>query len=481
MAINIILALLTTRYALKALGINDFGLFSVLGSIISFIGVFNTIMVSTSNRFLAVAIGKGDTTLVNKQFNVNLLIYMFIVALIIIISFPIGNWYIQHCMNYEGMKSDAMMVFSFSIIGSVISILATPYNGLLMAKEKFIVFGCAEVLVHIIRFVVSLLLVNYFDNKLYIYAATMAITSALPTLIYWVYCHYNYREYVKWKVVKEKEMYKKVFSFSGWVGVGAVACVARNQGSALIINTFFSTIMNTALGIANSLNSYVIMFANNLTQPMQPQITKCYSAGNFLRANELLIMSTKFSFILMLFISTPFFVNAEWLLSLWLGDVPPYAVSFTVLLIIDNLIQSFNSGISTILFASGKISLYQIMINSLRIVSIILGYIILKVGGSCFSLFYIYILFSVISTFVTQWCLRKTLNYNTKELFRQAYFPSAIIVLLLLPIMLLPSLGHPVINIVVSQIYLSLLIYTIGLNRKEKAMFMSKLMSKKYL
>lgn len=476
MAINTILALLTTRFALKALGVEDFGLFAVLGSIISFIGIFNSIMLTTSNRFLAVAIGKKVIAEINKQFNVNNVIFIAIAFFMLLIAYPIGHWYINNYVNYNGPLENAMMVFSLSILGSAGSTLATSYNGLLIAKEKFIVFSSVEVFAHLIRFIITYLLISHFENKLFIYTLTMAVMTAFPTIVYWLYCNVYFRELVKWSFVKDARAYKEVLGFSSWIAYGAVATVAKNQGAALLVNTFFNTIMNTALGIANSLNAYVVLFANNLTQPMQPQITKCYVEGNINRTNDLLIMSTKFSFMLMLLIGCPFFVGGQWLLELWLGEVPAYAVAFTILLIVDNIIQSFNSGISTILFASGKIALYQVLINTLRLLSIIVAYVVLKSGAEPHALFYTYIVFSVIGVIASQWCLKRSLNYDMNVLVRRSYIPSLCILFLFVPITLIPIDSINVIaRIIISLIYLLALDFFIGLSSREKQFICAKL------
>ena len=144
----------------------------------------------------------------------------------------------------------------------------------------------------------------------------------------------------------------------GWSGYGTIACVIKSQGASVIINMFFTTAMNAALGIANTLNSLVMTFAQNVSQPMLPQITKSYACENMQRCDSLLIMTTKITYLLMLFVSTPFMIDAEWILSIWLKDVPPFASTFTLLLIIDSMLASFNSGISTLIMASGKIALY---------------------------------------------------------------------------------------------------------------------------
>lgn len=469
MGINTILALFTTRFALQALGVVDYGLFAVLGSVISFIGIFNASMLTTCNRFLAVAIGKGDAKEINKQFNVNLIVFLFLALFMSIVAFPIGHWYIHNHLVYEGAIENAEIVFIFSMIGSIISTIATPYNGLLVAKERFFVFSVVEVFSHLIRFVIVFILLNHFENKLMIYSATMAFTTAAPLGVYWLYCRKHFYEYIKWSLPKDKESYQKVLSFSGWVTYGAVACLVRNQGASIVVNNFFNTALNSALGLANSLVAYIHLFAASLTQPMQPQITKSYAVGNIGRTNELLVMSTKASFLMMLFISTPFFVSGDWLLSIWLGNVPAHVLSFTKLLIIDNLVLSFNSGISVLIFASGRIVLYQVLINTLRLLSIVAAYFVLKFGTPPEMLFITYIAFSLLVVFATQFCLRKTLNYRTGYLVKKSYVPSLLILLAMLPVYILsPDSIHPILRVMMSLLILSILILFIGISKSER-------------
>lgn len=475
MAVNTVLALFTTRFALQALGVNDFGLFSVVGSVISFIGIFNTIMVSTCNRFIAVAIGRGDEGEINKVFNVNLIIFISCAIILLLIALPIGHWYIVHYVKYSGSIDNALLVYYFSIAASIMSTLSIPYNGLLMAKERFVVISTVDVIIHIVKFLIAYLLIYHFTNKLLIYSVAMAFATTFPALCYWLYCNRKFNNLVRWNFVTDKSLYKQVFGFSGWVAYGAVACVAKQQGAALLINGFFNTVMNTALGIANSLNSYVTMFANTITQPMQPQITKSYAAGNKERTDDLLVMSTKFSFLLMLFVGAPFFVACDWILDLWLGVVPEYAVTFTILLIIDNLVQSFNLGLSNILFASGKIALYQVLINTIRLLSIAAAYIALKVGFPPSSLLYAYIIFSLITVIATQWVLNWTLHYDNRILLKRSYLPSIVVLLLFLPVCFLNFNIHPALNIVIVLIYLCILEFFVGLSKRERQYIVNKI------
>ncbi len=473
MAITTVCALLTTRFALQALGVVDYGLYAVLGGIISFISIFNTIMLSTSNRFIAVAIGKGDIVEVNTQFNVNLSVHVLIAIAALLIAYPIGIWYIPRYVNYDGPLSNAMMVYLISIFGSICSFIGVPYNGLLMAKEKFLVFSIVDVFIHIIKLITAWLLVYYFKQKLLIYTLIMALSTATSTLIYWVYCSKHYKNIVRFRFVKDRKLYKNVFNFSAWVGIGAITHVGREQGAALVVNAFFNTVMNTAMGVAASINSYVSLFAQNVTQPMAPQITKSYASGNVKRTEELLIMSTKYSFLLMFLLGSFFLLEPEWLLGLWLGEVPPYAAVFLVLFVINNLIQSLNSGINNIIFASGKIVLYQVLVSILNILSVVVGYLVLKTGAAAYYLLVAYIAVSVLRFFVIQWTLHRTLAFDNRKLWKNSYIPSLIVVVLFIPVLFISIDLYPAIRLALCFIYLCILEWYVCLSKSERSRIVS--------
>lgn len=468
MGISTLCGLLTTRFLLISLGVNDFGLFTVVGGIISFIAIFNTIMLSTSNRFIAVAIGKGNMVEANKQFNVNLVIHVCIAIIAVIVAIPLGVWYIPRYVNYDGPLKNAMLVYWISIFCSAFSFVGVPYNGLLMAKEKFIVFSAVDVVQHVLSLVLAWVLLNHFANKLIIYAFASAFFALATTLTYIFYCVRHYTYVVRIRRVRDKDMYKRVFKFSAWVSFGAFAQVVKDQGAALVVNTFFNTAMNTAMGIASSVNRYVGMFANNVTQPMAPQITKSYAAGNNNRTDELLVMSTKFSFLLVLLMGAPFLIAPDWILDLWLGEAPPFAAIFLVLFVVDKLIQSFNSGLSNILWASGKIGLYQVLVSSINILSVVVGFFVLKGGAAAYYLTVTYICFSVVRFFCIQWTLHRTLNYDNRLLWKKSYMPSLLILLLFVPTFILPDAMHPALKIVISLLYLSFLEWTIGLDKNYR-------------
>lgn len=470
-----ICGLLTTRFALKALGINDFGLFSLLGGIITFIAIFNTVMMSTSNRFISMAIGRNDINEINAQFNISLIIHTIIAAATLLIALPIGDIYIHYYLNYSGSIDTAINVFHFTVIGSIISFIGVPYNGLLIAKENFWISTITDIITHIFKLGVTILLLFYFKNKLQIYALTQGLITAIPTFIFFLYCKKIYPRYVKFRLVYEKEKYKEVLSFSGWIAYGAFATIGKSQGAQILVNSFFNTIMNTALGLANTVNGLLNTFSNSISQPIVPQITKSYAAKDKNRCDELLIISTKYTFLITFFISTPFLTNGEWIFSLWLGEVPPFVLVFTKLIIIDTLITSLNSGISSLIFAHGNIKLYQISINTLRLLAIVAAYIVLRMGCHAYSLFWTYIVFSLIIFFVGQMVLKKTLNYDNRILWQKSYIPSLSIIILFIPFLFLKFITIPILSIIVYQTILTILITSFGLSKSERKFIFRKL------
>ena len=204
MIVTTICALLATRFALQAIGVSDFGLFSVVGGIISFVAIFNTIMTSVSNRFIAVAIGRGVIKDIKEQFSICLIIHVVIAILSLLFAFPIGDWYISHFLNYDGDISKALQVYNITIVGSVLSFVGIPFIGLLMAKERFWVFSVSDIMSHIVRLVISYLLLYHFQNKLIVFAITVAATTILPTIISSAYCKFYFKDLIHFVFVKQE-------------------------------------------------------------------------------------------------------------------------------------------------------------------------------------------------------------------------------------------------------------------------------------
>lgn len=463
-----ICGLMTTRFALKALGVHDFGLFSLVGGIISFVSIINTIMLSASNRFLAVSIATQIRNEINKVFNVTLVIHVFIALITALLAIPIGHWYINNFVHYNGNLVNVLNVYDISIIGAVVSFVGVPYNGLLLAKEKFLVFCSTDVLSSIIRVVCSYLLIYTFNDKLLVYAFVVSFTSAYPTLIFYLYCKRCLSDCISFRIVKDISLYKEITSFSVWVGLGAIVTIFKSQGTALILNTFFNTILNAALGIANTVNSVLLTFSNNVHNSLYPQIVKSYSSDDLERSLRLVIVSSKTTYFLMLSISLPFLLFPNAIFSMWLSEVPKYVIDFTILLIVDGLVTSLNAGVPDLVMATGRIKTYQLWLNILVFLSVVVGYVVLWLGAPPQALFISYILFSVVVFFVRQIVLIKIVKINVSQLIVKSYIPCIIVTVIALMVLLLrPFLNTLMFVVLFALIYLSLIIY-VGLDKKER-------------
>ena len=478
LAIVSVCGLLYTRYSLQALGVVHYGLFSVVGGIISFIAILNTIMIATSNRFISVAIGRNDMNEANNVFNVNLIIHIMIALFTIVFSMPLGHYYIGNYINYQGDVNDVFMVFDITLIASAFSFIGVPYNGLLIARERFYVFCLTDILSSVFKLIGTYLLIYHFEEKLLVYALITAIMTAYPTVAYLLYCHRQFPEITRFSIVKEKEKYKEVFRFASGIAVGAISFLAKNQGTALIINAFFSTVMNSALAIANSVNTIVQLFANNIQKSISPQIVKSYAADNIERSTYLVCFSSKVTYMVMFGISIPFFLIPETLFSLWLKEIPDYAITLTRLMIIDVLILSINAGISEMVWATGKILTYQILTNIISLSSVIVGFLILRSDYPVESLFYCYIAFSFLLFVVRPYILVRTIHFNVRQLYLQSYLPAILLTLLFLPICLFNGYLNPWIYISVAMGYYVILAFYVVLRRNERKYIIDLVKSK---
>jgi len=279
-----------------ALGASDYGLYNVVGGVVSLMAFVNTIMITTTYRFIAYEEGKpnGDS---NKIFNISLSIHLLLSILFVILALTVGLYYIYHYLKIpEGKLNDAVFTFIFSILNTVCIIIGTPFQGLLVAKEKFSITVPIEISTKILTLLLSILLIYLPGNHLRYYVIFITIIHALNPIMYIAYCLKTYFNTVKWHLCRDWEKYKEMLGFTGWNSIEVAAIVGENQGSAIIINRFFGTILNASFGIANQVNSIVRSFAQSLGQAIIPQITKSYSAGDHKRASKLVIISSKFSF-----------------------------------------------------------------------------------------------------------------------------------------------------------------------------------------
>jgi O-antigen/teichoic acid export membrane protein len=246
-----------------------------------------------------------------------------------------------------------------------------------VAKENFSTTAKIEVMRSFLGLIIAIIILFYGGNKLRLYAILVSLINIVPTFFFIGYCNKYYNNLVKWQFQNDKEKYKEMFTFSGWIMLGAASGIAKNSGSALVVNSFFGTALNASFGIANQVNNIVQMFSRSLGQAAIPQITKSYSGGKSERMVSLTIYLSKYIFFLMLIPAFPILLETDFILRLWLGDLPPYAATFVQLIIINAMLDSLG-GVGAIAQATGKIKYFQIVLSTLSLISLPIAYYLFK-------------------------------------------------------------------------------------------------------
>lgn len=469
-----IIGLLSSRFILQSLGASDFGLYNVVGGIVFMMAFLNNVMISTTYRYLAFELGVGDIKKINSVFNISLVIHIFLAFLLIVFAETIGIYYIKKYLNLApGKLDDALFVFRLSIVGAFVSILSIPYQGLITAKEKFSIIAAIEIFRNFLALGAVILLLFFSGNRLRLYSILIAVISTIPPLLYFFYSRYQYASLIKWNFQKSKRKYREIVGYSSWILFGAFASAGEIQGSVLIINLFFGTILNASYGIANQVNNMVKMFSQSLNQAVIPQITKSFSVGNTDRTMQLVIFSSKYSFLLMLIPSLPILLETKFILKLWLNVVPEYTSIFIQLMIINALIATANAGIPAAVHATGKIKYFQIILSTIGLIGIPISYLLFKAGFPPFTLLITYLIIAIISLFVMQVLLKQLIQFNIREFFNRAYLKMILVSAAIVPLFLIRNIFKSsmlrFIGITsLSIIWLLTAIYFLGTERIEK-------------
>ena len=380
--ICIVLSLWTVPIILHGLGASDYGLYSLVAGVIAMLAFLKTAMSSSTQRYLSVARGKGDTTQMNAIFNSAIMLHLIISLAIIVVLELLAPFLFGHFLNIEPERMYAGKVIYQTLLFSMfLTIMTVPFDAELNAYENMPVFAIIEVLDAILKLVVALTLQYIAWDKLIWYGIGMALIPLIDLSIKYIYTRAKYKElyitkYLLWNPVVLKQM----FNFIGWNTFGALAIVGRNQGLAIILNLFFGTIMNAAYGIANQINSVMGYFSQTLRKSLHPQLMLSQGRGDYVRMIRLVFTSSKFCVLVMGVIAIPLIVELPLVLKLWLTDVPQYALEFTQLILLSSLVYQMSAGLMAGILAVGKMRNYQIVISIVMLINIPIAYVLLKVG-----------------------------------------------------------------------------------------------------
>lgn len=382
MALSMIVSLYTVRVVLQALGINDYGIYSAVGGIVSSLTIFTNALSTASQRYFAIEIGKGKTEGLNRVFNSMFLLYLLTGILVLVIAETAGVWFLIHEMKIPIERIDAaFVILQCTFISFFISVVVSPFQAIIIAKEDMKIYAYVGIYDVVIKLLIAYLLRFFYTDKLILYAILLLIASVSAQLIYFIFTISKYKE-IKPKLEWDSSTIKSILGFSGWSFVGCLAFLCNDQGLNLLLNVFFGPIVNAAYNIGNSIKNAVNQLGSNFFNAVRPSLIKEYAANNLEYVRKLFLFSTKVIFCLLFMIMFPIMMETEVILSLWLGEVSDYMVAFVRLMLIWALLLSISEPITAIVQAANKVKTYHLKVDLFTLLSLPVAYVSFKLGSS---------------------------------------------------------------------------------------------------
>lgn len=473
-SITIIVSLYTSRVVFKALGVEDFGIWGVLGGIISMFGFINQSLSSSIFRYITHAIGIGDNEQINKTYSCSIIIHIGLAILIFLLCETAGQWLLTEKLNIpEAKREISKTVFHIAIITSSISLLSVPFNSVIIAYERMHVFAYLSISDTVFKLIIAGTIYLIPSNKLVWYSIMMLGITIFMVLFYYTYVHKSFKN-LKFKWVKEKQLFKPLISFSGWSMFGNIATIGYNQGLTILLNIFFGPVVNAARSISLQIEQTVRTFVINFQSAINPQIIKNYANGETTQMHLLMFRSSKFSLFLLFLFALPIMLETERLLYLWLGQVQEESIKFIRIMFCVIALETMSNSIMTGITATGNIKRYQITVSTILLTIVPISYFVLKFGAPAESVFAVYLAIEVVAVAARLIIAQNMLKFGMGNFVRYVIFPSvpAIIIGTIPPLILHNTMPDNLIRfatvIICGAITSLAAIYLLGLNKSER-------------
>lgn len=474
MLLIMVVTLYTSRVVLATLGIEDFGIFNAVGGIVAMMGFLNNSMANAVQRFLSFEIGKQNSEKVGTLFNVSFQAHIAIAIFVFIIMEIGGVWFLNHKMNIPTDRmSAAHWVLQSSIVVSIISIIQVPYNALIIAKEQMNIYAYVSVVEVFLKLgVVYLLLLSSYD-KLIVYSILYMIVTIIVIALYVVYCKRKYKE-SKLYFVKDMKSLHDLIGFASWNMLGEIAWIFTGQGVNILLNIFFGPVVNAARGVAYQIEGAVMKFVHSFQVAMNPQIIKTYAANLHEQTISLVYMGTRFSYYLILILSMPLYFEIDYILSIWLEEVPPMTSDFCRLILICALVQACSNLFATVAKAYGKIRNYQLIISVILMCNFPLSYLMLHQGFSPLSTVGVAILIQAVCLFARLLLMKGMIVFSIREFLFRVLLPLLIVTFMssIVPYIISRTmstgLSRFLYNLIATEVVLVVIIYSLGLHQNER-------------
>lgn len=480
MLFMMVVSLYTSRVILNALGVEDFGIYNVVGGVVSMFTVISGSLSAAISRFITYELGKGDQSKLNKIFSASVTIQLLLSLIIVVLIESVGVWFLNAKMTIPADRvTAANWVLQFSIITFVINLISVPYNAAIIAHERMSAFAYISILEAIGKLAIAFFIMWSPIDKLIYYAILMCTVAVIVRLTYGHYCKKHFTEctyHFHW----DKDILKQMFGFAGWNFIGASSVVFRDQGGNIILNIFFGPTVNAARGIANQVNTAITGFVQNFMTALNPQITKSYASGDGEYMMTLIFQGARLSFYMLLLLSLPVLINTHYILVIWLKIVPEHAVLFVRLILIFAMCESISNPLITAMLATGKIRNYQIVVGGLQLLNLPLSYICLKTGFVPESILVVAIIISLACLFARLYMLRGMIGLSSILYMKNVFLNVLVVALLstIIPYMLFCYMKETFFSFIIITLIAVLCTlvveFYIGCNQKERFFVLNK-------
>lgn len=471
----LIVSLYTVRVVLDVLGVEDYGIYNVVGGIVSFFSFLSGTMASATQRFFSFALGQNDVEKLKKTFTVNWLIYGTIAVVAFILLETIGLWFVNEQLNVPPERFEAARtVYHFAVLSFIATIFSTPFMAIIIAHEDMQIYAYVSILEAFMKLGVVFLLMYLSWDKLELYSVLIFIVSVITAIVYISVCFRKYGECQLRHFYWDKELLREIIGFTGWTLFGQVTTIFRNQAVTILLNQIFNPVIVAARAIATNIAGYINVFSNNFNVGLYPPIIKYYAVDDKKEMFSLIYNGSKITFFLMWVFALPLFLEMDTILQVWLKNPPPEAVLFTRLALVEVLINSISLPIATAARASGNMKIYELTLGCIQLAIFVVSWIVLLLGGEAYSVFIVAIVANIILFIVRLLIVRALVGLPLKPFLQQVIFPvSGIILLSILPSFTIHALLpkgflFACISILLSMILSCASMYFIGINKEER-------------
>lgn len=469
------ITLFTSRVILASLGIEDFGTYNAIGGFVALFSMLGGTLVKSTQRFLNFELGKKEGGDINKVFCTGMGIHVAIAVTLLVIFETFGLWFLNCKMNFpDGRLGAANVVFQTSVLAFLLNVIGLPFNAVIIAFERMKAFAFVSLLDAALKLGISYLLFLSDGDRLILYSILLLCLSLLNQLLYVFYCRLKFPNVVKFRLIREKEAYVKQTSFAGFTFLGSVAGVLSNQGINLVLNLFCGVTVNAARAIAIQVQHAVTKFVTDFMTALNPQITKSYAAGELEKSMTLVYRGAKFSYYLVLIFSVPIFFKTSEILQLWLKDYPNYAVIFVQLTLVYALVNVVSHPLITEILSTGKIKANALIIGGIRILSFPISYVLLKLNFAPYCVYVVLIVIDTISIFTRLYIIRSITGTKIILFLKNVVLYVAVVTIavavvnVLLSELLSGSLLYSLLYVVVSVGSSSIIVWFLGMSRRER-------------